>query len=143
MLQFIKPKREVDRVFIHCSASDAIAHDDIEVIKSWHLARKWNDIGYHFFIRKDGTLEVGRDIENTPAAQKGHNKGTIAICLHGLRIDKFTEDQFDTLFNLCHAIDREYEFVTFHAHNEVNSNKTCPVFEIRDVLKLNDKGQLL
>jgi len=143
MTTFIKPAREIDRVFIHCSASDNPAHDDIDVIKEWHLARHWSDVGYHYFITKDGTLEIGRDIEQTPAAQKGHNKGTIAICVSGLKEELFTVAQFLTLRNLCYDIDDEYVHVTFHEHNEVNSNKTCPVFNLREVLPLNKKGQLL
>ena len=43
--------REVDRVFLHCSASPNPAHDDINVIRDWHLERGWNDVGYHFFIK--------------------------------------------------------------------------------------------
>jgi len=141
---FIKPTRPVDRVFIHCSASDNPDHDNVEEIRKWHKeGRGWSDIGYHFFIRKDGTIEEGRDIDITPAAQKGHNKSTIAICVHGLLPDLFTEEQFDSLRDLCREIDKSYNYITFHAHNEVNPNKTCPVFDIREVLNLNDKGQMV
>lgn len=140
---FIKPNRNVDRVFIHCSASDNPEHDDVAVIRQWHLDRGWSDIGYHFFIQKDGTLQFGRSLERTPAAQKGHNTGTIAICLHGLDINLFTKDQFRTLYSLCDEIDIDYNVITFHAHNEVNPNKTCPVFDIQKVLGLSDSGRML
>ena len=67
---FTKPKRYVDQVFLHCSASDVPAHDNLETIRRWHLDRGWRDVGYHYFIRKDGTLERGRDIE-FPAPRLG------------------------------------------------------------------------
>ena len=140
---FNKPNRSVDRVFIHCSASDNPDHDDVSVIRQWHLDRGWSDIGYHFFIRKDGTVQYGRNIERTPAAQKGHNTGSIAICCHGLDEFKFTRDQFRSLFNLCDEIDSDYnQNITFHAHNEVNPNKTCPVFDVKQVLNLDDAGRM-
>jgi hypothetical protein len=136
---FQKPSRPVDRVFIHCSASDNPNHDAIRVIREWHLARGFSDVGYHFFIRKDGTIETGRSIEKSPAAQKGHNKSTIAICLHGL--DNFTAIQFDSLKELCEAIDHEYQYITFHGHFEVNPNKTCPNFNVNFKLRLTPEGQ--
>lgn len=141
-----KPERAVDRVFIHCSASDNPAHDDIEVIKQWHtdkrpVGRGFSDVGYHYFITKDGRLQNGRSLEKQPAAQSGHNKGSLAICLHGL--ENFTEAQFKTLKLLCEKMYLVYEQkITFHGHNEVNRNKTCPVFDYKEVIGLDDSGHL-
>ncbi len=139
---FKKPARPVSRVFIHCSASDNPEHDSAAVIDAWHKKNGWSGIGYHFFIRKDGTLEQGRALSKTPAAQAGNNAATIAICLHGLEIGKFTEAQFETLRNLCGQINQAYGgTITFHGHCEV-ANKTCPVFDYRAVLELNAQGQM-
>ena len=141
-MDFKKPKRRVTRVFLHCSASDHPNHDDVSVMDAWHRARGWSGVGYHFFIKKDGTIQKGRDIERTPAAQAGHNSATIAICLHGLDVKKFTEAQFDAGRRLCFAIDEAYGGkVTFHGHREVAA-KACPVFDYRDVLQLDGKGRL-
>ena len=137
---FKKPQREIDRVFLHCSASSLSSHDDVEVIRSWHKQNGWSDIGYHLYITFDGRVHVGRDIEKTPAAQKGHNVGTIAICLSGLVEDDFTEDQFDSLVDLCQQIHNKIPDVTFHGHCEV-SDKDCPVFNYREVLGLNEFGE--
>ena len=83
---FTRPEREVDRVFLHCSASDSPEHDGVDVIRRWHIDDNgWDDVGYHYFIRRDGTLESGRPLEKTPAAQAGSNAATIAVCLHGPR----------------------------------------------------------
>lgn len=137
---FRVPKRPVNRVFIHCSASDNPGHDRIEVIRDWHVRDNgWNEVGYHAFVRKSGLLEWGRSLEKTPAAQAPHNTRTIAICLSGLK--EFTEDQFDTLRSFCHTIHEQLPLVTFHGHCEV-SNKTCPNFDYRKVLSLNSKGEL-
>jgi hypothetical protein len=51
------PLRPIRRHIIHCSAS---TQGDVAEIRRWHLARGWNDIGYHFVIRPDGEVEVGR-----------------------------------------------------------------------------------
>lgn len=139
---FTKPSRKVDRVFIHCSASDHAHHDNVPAIRKMHLDRGFNDIGYHYFITKAGKLEDGRPIGKTPAAQRGHNTGSIAICCHGLREDKFTKEQFATLKKLCTAINNAYNGrVTFHGHKEVAA-KACPVFDYKKVLKLDEFGRL-
>lgn len=137
---FEKPKRPVKRIFIHCSASDNPGHDDISIMKKWHLDRGWSDVGYHYFIKKDGTLQHGRPLSRIPAAQAGHNTATIAICLHGLKKEKFTQDQFNTLNNLADEFDKVYgSSITYHGHKEVAA-KSCPVFNYKQVLGLDSKG---
>ena len=142
-MPFTRPARHVDRVFLHCSASDNPDHDDIATIRSWHVdERGWSDVGYHYFIRSDGALQEGRPLERTPAAQAGHNPGTVAICLHGLAAENFTDDQFRTLTALAREIDEAYAGrVTFHGHCEVSS-KSCPVFPYREVLGLDVTGRM-
>lgn len=138
-MSFAKPKRAVSRVFVHCSASDYPQHDNVATIDRWHKERGWSGVGYHYFIRKDGTVEKGRDLALIPIAQAGHNTGTIAICCHGLLKTKFTQDQFKALRALCQEIDRAYNnAITFHGHCEV-AQKACPVFDYRKELGL-DKG---
>lgn len=139
---FIRPQRIVDKVFIHCTASDKAEHDSIDVIRSWHLARGWHDVGYHFMIHRDGSISKGRSLEKIPAAQYPHNRGTIAIVLHGLEI--FVGAQFDTLKQLCYQIDSAYNHqITFHGHREVNPYKSCPVFDYKKVLNLDAKGYII
>ncbi len=141
-MAFVVPDREVDRVFIHCSASDQPAHDDVGVMRDWHVnGNGWSDVGYHYFIKKDGTLQEGRPLSRNPAGQAGHNRGTIAICLHGLAKERFTKAQFDSLIALCREIDKAYAgMVSFHGHSEVSS-KACPVFAYREVLGLDPHGR--
>jgi len=68
-MAFRKPTREIDRVFLHCSASDRNEHDDVAVMRRWHVDdRGWDDVGYYYFIKKDGTVQPGRDLEKAPAA---------------------------------------------------------------------------
>ena len=141
---FQKPKRVVNTVFLHCSASDNPKHDDISVIRKWHVEeRGWSDVGYHYFITKEGEVQEGRDLEKIPAAQKGFNKGSIAICLHGLLLENFTEEQFDALRQLCSEINEAYDGnITFHGHREVNPRKSCPVFDVDEVLGLDENKKL-
>lgn len=143
MYLFKKPNRKVTTVFLHCSASDNPAHDNLETMEAWHRARGFNEIGYHLFITKRGETLVGRSLERIPAAQKGHNTNSIAICLHGLRIDLFTKEQRAELIRVCKDIDKAYGGgLRFRGHREV-ANKTCPVFKYKEWLNLDSSGKMM
>lgn len=143
-IQFVKPKRPVSRVFLHCTA---YGHGDLkgkallDAVTSWHTARNFRTTGYHYIIDRDGSLiPTYRGLEEVPAAQEGNNTGTIAICLDGLVQSDFNEGQFATLRELADAIDVAYHgLVHYHGHCEV-ANKACPVFDYKAVLNLNPKG---
>lgn len=136
-----KPKRPITKCYIHCSASDHAHHDDISVIRGWHVnERGFSDVGYHFFIKSTGEVQEGRSLEKVPAAQKGHNTDSIAICLHGN--DLFKDTQFRSLRKLCHLIEQAHPGITFHGHCEVEKGKLCPNFDYKGVLGLNLSGQM-
>lgn len=139
-----KPHRFVYRLFLHCSASNSdganyTAHGLSETINRWHADKGWSGIGYHWTIDKEGNLMSGRHVEYTPAAQFGHNRDTLAVCVHGLDKDKFTDEQMNTVKQLCDHINSWNADITFHGHCEV-SNKTCPVFDYKTLLNLDSKG---
>jgi N-acetylmuramoyl-L-alanine amidase len=136
------PDRAVHSVFLHCSASDSPAHDSVATMRAWHRERGWSDVGYHFFIRKSGLIEAGRPVSLTPAAQSGHNTGTLAICLHGLEESRFTPSQFTALRALAARIEAAHGAgrLRWRGHREVSA-KACPVFDYRAVLNLDANGR--
>lgn len=122
--------RNIDRVILHCSDSDHPHHDNIEVIRSWHLDRGWNDVGYHFVILKSGKIEEGRQIKTVGAHCKGYNSTSIGICLTGKQV--FSDAQFEALGDLIRYLRRRFDF-TIHGHNEF-SEKTCPNFDVSEFI---------
>lgn len=133
-----KPKRLVHTVFLHCSASDNPNYDNPQTIEKWHLERKFREIGYHFYINKKGEIFEGRNIESIPAAQKGHNTGSIAICCGGLKT--FTNEQKQAVRAICLYLDQNIKRLKFRGHCEVEPNKTCPVYPYKDWLQLDKNG---
>ncbi|MBQ6796526.1 MAG: N-acetylmuramoyl-L-alanine amidase [Clostridia bacterium] len=63
----------------HAAASKCSA----ENVHSWHLANGWAGIGYHFFVRKDGSVWQGRPLDRTGAHANGANSYSIGICFEG------------------------------------------------------------
>jgi N-acetylmuramoyl-L-alanine amidase len=135
-----KTDKKIERCFIHCSASDNPANDNIETLHQWHVVDNgWDYIGYTWVILADGAIHNTRPIHKAPASQKGHNVGTVSVCLTGNKL--FTGAQFITLKDLCVSLSLMFPDITFHGHCEV-SNKTCPNFDYRRVLSLDKWGKM-
>ena len=125
--------RNINSIILHCSDSNHLDHDDISVINEWHLAKGWDGVGYHVFIKRDGTAQEGRKFSKIGAHCKGFNSTSIGICLSGR--DEFTKEQWESLFSLvdvcCDVYDIELEGI--YGHYELNnSRKTCPNFKINE-----------
>lgn len=123
--------RMINWVIVHCSDSDIPAHDNIETIRKWHMdERNFSAVGYHYFIRKDGTVEKGRDEQKIGAHVMNHNKDSIGICLSGKK--DFTESQFKSLeillIDLCSR--HELNKIDILGHCDLDGKKTCPNFDI-------------
>lgn len=129
--------RKIDKIFIHCSATPEGRDIKMETIKSWHVkGRGWRNIGYHFVIELDGTLKVGRPMEQMGAGVKGHNANSIHVCYVG-GIDKNkkakdtrTEEQRETLNTMIGRLVEQYPDASVHGHNEF-ANKACPSFDVQ------------
>lgn len=52
-------------------------------IHQWHQNNGWSGIGYHFVIRKDGTIERGRPRATIGAHAEGFNSRSIGINIVG------------------------------------------------------------
>ncbi len=56
---------------------------DAQSIHKTHLLNGWTGIGYHFYVRKDGTVYAGRPINTVGAHCNGKNSESIGICFEG------------------------------------------------------------
>ena len=57
-----KPRAVTEAIFVHCSATKASMNVGLREIRQWHKEQGWLDVGYHFIIRRDGTVEEGRPV---------------------------------------------------------------------------------
>ncbi len=146
--------REIEHIVIHCADTKPDMEVDAARIKRWHLKRGWSDIGYHYIIKRNGTIEQGRDrdndgniLEEIGAHVKGYNRNSIAICWVGGYdgIDNRTNEQktsLETLIKLLHEI---YPNARILGHKDFPGvSKNCPSFEVTDWLKeINLKNKII
>lgn len=120
----------INTVVIH--AADTPADMDIGAaeINQWHLDRGWDGIGYHWVIRRDGTLEQGRSESTIGAHAYGHNQGSIGICMVGGMPDcNYTAAQWRCLEALVRDLLARYDCKVI-GHRDV-SEKPCPMFDAK------------
>ena len=68
---------------LHCSATRCNQDYSVEQLRRDHKARGFYDIGYHFYIRKDGTITQHRKLLEVGAHTRPYNRCSIGICYEG------------------------------------------------------------
>lgn len=127
--------RQIDAIVVHCTA-----HPDA---KSWPIGvrsirvdhvngRGWNDIGYHYVIRRDGEIECGRMESIQGAHCQTMNATSLGVAWVGL--EKPTKEQRATLVKLVRELMHRYGVaihrVFGHSEADPSSKKTCPVIDM-------------
>jgi len=78
------PRPSTDFIVIHHTGLSVDKDSTAAQIHGLHRDLKdWAGIGYHYLIRKDGTIEQGRAPELMGAHTYGHNQNSVGICLAG------------------------------------------------------------
>ncbi|AVM52242.1 N-acetylmuramoyl-L-alanine amidase [Bacteroides zoogleoformans] len=75
--------RKINYIVVHCSGTREDCPYEVDDLRRDHLRRGFKDIGYHYYIRRDGTVARTRPIELPGAHVKGFNKYSIGICYEG------------------------------------------------------------
>lgn len=101
-------------IWHHSLSADA----SVEIVRSWHEARGFEDIGYHFLIHSDGTTDAGRDLRFVGAHAIRRNGASIGVCLMG-DFGKLppTSKQIGAAQRLYHELCRHYGYalgIEFH-----------------------------
>lgn len=86
----------IKRMIIH-HVGDPLRDVSAEEIHGWHKAQGWSGIGYHYVIRRDGTIERGRPEEYVGSHAYGHNIGSIGINFAGnMEVMELTPAQLES-----------------------------------------------
>ena len=75
--------RIINLIVVHCTATQGNRTLSPEALDLMHRRRGFNGTGYHYYIRKDGTVHLTRPVERIGAHAKGFNASSIGICYEG------------------------------------------------------------
>lgn len=143
-------KRTITHIVVHCTATVEGRDHDITEVAAWHLKRGFRSVGYHYLVKLDGTVQVGRPEEQAGAHVAGHNATTIGVAyVGGLGRDAKPKDtrtakQRDALLSLLRQLKQRYPNAVIKGHRDfskdlnkdgvITSNewmKACPSFNAR------------
>ncbi len=142
--------RSVNLIVIHCAATANGKSVSVDQVRAWHLARGFHDIGYHYLIDVDGTVNMGRAEEEDGAHAQGHNAHSIGVCLVGgvggpdrRNPGLYTEAQWATLALTVQDLCRRYPGSQVVGHRDLSPDldgdgiveprewiKLCPSFDV-------------
>ena len=130
-----KSKRMINEIIVHCTATPEGRECSVAEIRQWHKNRGFSDIGYHYVIHLDGSMEPGRDVDISGAHCTGHNAHSIGVCYVGgvskngtMPKDTRTTAQKETLLALLRDLRMLYPRATIRGHRDF-ANKACPSFD--------------
>ncbi len=121
-------------IVLHHAAAKNCTVEDID---RWHKGNGWSGIGYHFLVRKDGTVHEGRPIWSVGAHAEGRNSNSIGVCSEGnLDDEKLTAEQLKSLRELLCYLKKLYPNATIKGHREVGATgcpgKRYPLAELKE-----------
>lgn len=131
--------RPINEIIVHCTATPEGREVKVAEIRRWHLQRGFRDIGYHYVIHLDGSVEVGRAEAQAGTHCTGHNAHSIGVCYVGgcnrqmQPKDTRTAAQRTALVKLIHELQARYPDATVHGHREFAA-KACPCFDVKTEL---------
>jgi N-acetylmuramoyl-L-alanine amidase len=152
-------RAKTDYFVVHCSATRPVNRITVDILRQWHIARGFSDIGYHYFIDFDGAIHKGREPDDCIGAHvQGHNANTLGICLEGglnnstgAPDNTFTSKQFQALIGLVHLLLPKFPNGKILGHRDfspdlnhdgiVEANefmKACPCFDAIEWAKANN-----
>lgn len=130
-------RQRTDFIVIHCSATPAAMDIGAKEIDRWHRAKGWFKIGYHFVIRRDGSIEYGRELSEVGAHAYGVNDRSIGICMVGgvaedgkTAQNNFTQAQWTALEKLASELEPQFPHAKLVGHRDVTPGRDCPCFDV-------------
>lgn len=129
--------RAIEKIIVHCLATPEGRDVHIDEVRRWHTEeRGWSDVGYHWLVTLDGSIEKGRGESKSGAHAKGYNSKSIGVAYTGgcdadmKPKDTRTEAQTKALHCLMEDLKGRYPDAEIIGHRDVSS-KDCPSYDAK------------
>ena len=134
-------RESVRYLILHCSATRCDKDYTAEQLLRDHKTRGFRTVGYHFYIRRDGTITQHRKLLEVGAHCRPWNRCSIGICYEGgldaegRAKDTRTEAQKVSLSALVGELKERFPQALVVGHRELDPGKECPCFEMNKLRK--------
>jgi len=141
--------RTITHIVVHCSATREGHALTPEALEAEHRRRGFRTTGYHYYIRRDGSVLSTRPLEQPGAHVRGYNRHSVGICYEGgldaegRAKDTRTPEQRSALRLLvCHLL-KQFRNARVCGHRDLSPDldgngtvepaewaKQCPCFDV-------------
>ena len=151
--EFKNVNREVTEIVVHWTETPTNKNIGSEEINKIHLESGLNGIGYHYVIRRDGSLQRGRpiNIQGEHVTVNKHNERSIGIVFVGginvpsgtpnlenfISVQSLTRSQFNTFDHFCRAFFARFPGGQAVGHNDIDPIEDDPGFNVREYVLAN------
>lgn len=145
--------REVTEIVVHWTETPTNKNIGSEELNEIHLESGLRGIGYHYVIRRDGSIQRGRpvNIEGDHALVNDHNKRSIGIVFVGginvpsgtpnlenfVSVQSLTRSQFNSFDHFCRAFYSRFSGGQIIGHNDIDTDEEDPGFNVREYVLAN------
>lgn len=147
--EFSTVRREVTEVIVHATETYSNKNIGSPEINDIHNKLGHDGIGFHYVIRRDGSLQRGRPVnrKGEHAPVNGHNERSIGIVMVGglaaasgeenpsRSPHSFTRAQFTTLEQFLESFYRKFPGGQVFGHNDVDISELDPYFDVPDYVE--------
>lgn len=141
------PIKRIKYIVIHCSGNSAKSKLRAADIRNFHMKeRGFSDIGYHYVIPTDGTIELGRKCNIAGAHVRGYNQYSLGVCYiggldaNGKPADTRTAAQKKALKKLIAELHAQFPHALICGHRDFpHVDKSCPCFDVQKEFARDNK----
>jgi N-acetyl-anhydromuramyl-L-alanine amidase AmpD len=143
-LQFkdMSTRKATQRIILHHADAKNCSAEDIH---RWHLNNGWSGAGYHFLVRKDGTIYRLRPEDKVGAHAYGSNYNSIGVCFEGNYMEEdMPEVQKQAGKELVAYLKNKYKISTVQKHKDVCAT-SCPgdKFPFDEIAKSDTSNEII
>lgn len=116
-------RKSTERIILHHADAKSCSAEDIH---RWHLNNGWSGAGYHFLVKKDGTIYRLRPEDKVGAHAYGSNYNSLGICFEGDYMEEdMSAEQIKAGQELVTYLKHKYNITTVQKHKDVCAT-SCP-----------------
>lgn len=151
--EFKNITREVTEVVVHWTETPTNKNIGSEELNKIHLESGLKGIGYHYVIRRDGSLQRGRpvNIQGEHALVNNHDERSIGVVFVGginvpsgtpnlenfVSVQSLTRSQFNTFDHFCRSFYARFPGGQILGHNDIDPIENDPGFNVREYVLAN------
>lgn len=140
--------RDITEVVVHWTETYTNKDIGSAEINNQQVALGSGEIGYHYVIRRDGSIQRGRNLNSVGqhSVSNGHDKYSIGVVFVGgincpsgtanperfLSVSSLTRVQMNSFETFCRAFYKVYPGGQILGHNDIDADEIDPGFDVRD-----------